>query len=107
MLGNLRQEPLEEIFHRAETNSVLHAIRVWGPRRLIAMIEEAGLGQYLPEAYIQGSVCNACYSLMSREEIVQFLDHLAQDFEFRRRVAYARVYYLRETRMVERLGLSG
>jgi|Deesub1362A_J573_1020465.scaffolds.fasta_scaffold00699_19 MoaA/NifB/PqqE/SkfB family radical SAM enzyme len=101
MLGNLREKSLEEIFDRAELNSILHAIRIWGPKKLISIIEEGNLGQHLPEKYIRNSVCNACYSLMSNDVIVHFLDKLAADLEFRRRVAYARVYYLNETRMVE------
>lgn len=107
LLGNLREEPLTEIFDRAQTNPILHAIRVWGPRKLIAMIQEAGLGHYLPDAYIKGSVCNACYSLMSNRRIVAFFDQLTVDPEFRRKVAYARVYYLQENEMAEQLGLGG
>lgn len=107
LLGNLRENSLQEIFDRAETNPILHAIRVWGPKKLISMIEEAGLGQYLPEAYIKDSVCNACYTLMSHGKIVEFLAQLAEDFEFVRRVAYARAYYLHESNMVEYLGISG
>ena len=101
LLGNLRENSLEEILDVAELNPVLHAIRIWGPKKLISMIQEGGLGKHLPERYIKNSVCNACYSLMSNKAIVQFLEELAEDFEFRRRVAYARVYYLSETRMVE------
>ncbi len=101
VLGNLRENTLEEILDRAELNPILHAIRVWGPRKLISMIREAGLGQYLPERYIKDSVCNACYHLMSSDKIIEFLAKLAGDNEFRQKVAYARMYYLHETRMVE------
>ena len=97
----MRENSLEEILDAAELNPVLHAIRIWGPRKLISMIQEGGLGKHLPDRFIKNSVCNACYSLMSNKAIVQFLEELAEDFEFRRRVAYARVYYLSETRMVE------
>ena len=71
------------------------------------MKSEAGLSQYLPEIYIKDSVCHACYDLMSNNHIVEFFAELADDFEFRRKVAYARVYYLKETRMVELMGLNG
>lgn len=106
-LGNLRHETLAHILDRAETNAVLHAIRVWGPQYLISLAREAGLGGHLPERYIEGSICNACYSLMATPEIVSFLEDLAQDAAFRRKIAYARVYYLGETEMVSALGLQG
>ncbi len=101
VLGNLRENTLQEILEKAELNPILHAIRVWGPRKLISIIKEAGLSQYLPEKYIKGSVCNACYHLMSSSKIVEFLAQLAKDSEFKQKVAYARMYYLHETRMVE------
>jgi organic radical activating enzyme len=107
VLGNLRESPLYEILDRAETNAILHAVRVWGPQYLIARVQEAGLGNRLPTAYIRGSICNACYSLMADAEIVAYLDQLAKDPTFLRTIAYARVYYLHETRMVELLGLRG
>jgi len=106
VLGSLRESSLEEIFDRAETNAILHAIRIWGPKKLIAMIEEAGLGRNLPEKYIRNSVCNACYSLMENEEIVQFLEVLANDSNLIEKVAYARLYYLNEKRMLELAGVA-
>lgn len=101
VLGNLRKSSLEEILDNAELNPILHAIRVWGPKKLISMIKEADLAQYLPERYIKDSVCNACYHLMSSEKIVDFLFRIAQDAEFKQKVAYARMYYLNETKMHE------
>lgn len=101
ILGNLRKNSLQEILDNAELNPILHAIRVWGPKKLISMVKEAGLDRYLPEKYIKDSACNACYSLMSNSKIVEFLNQLSMDAEFRRKVAYARIYYLKETRMAE------
>jgi MoaA/NifB/PqqE/SkfB family radical SAM enzyme len=105
MLGNLRNESLQSILDRAQVNPILHAIRLWGPRKLIAMAEEAGLGQYLPQTYIEGSVCHACYGLMASEKLVEFLNKLALDFEFQRKVAYARLYYLEELEMLELMNI--
>jgi MoaA/NifB/PqqE/SkfB family radical SAM enzyme len=106
ILGNLRNNSLEEILDKAELNSILHAIRIWGPKKLISLIQENGLQEHLPERYIRNSVCNACYSLMSNDVIVRFLKELSRDFEFRRKIGYARVYYLNETRMVELLEIQ-
>ncbi len=100
LLGNLRDSPLETILDGAERNSILHAIRVWGPRKLIALASEAGLGQYLPKEYVEGSMCQACYSLMASRRIRRFLHTLSQDGRFVEKVAYARAYYLKETQMV-------
>jgi hypothetical protein len=38
---------------------------------------------------------------MSSGKIVAFLLQLAEDYEFRQKVAYARVYYLKEPQMAE------
>lgn len=104
VLGNLREEPLEVILDRAETNPILHAIRLWGPKRLIEMYQAAG-GDGLPKAYIKGSVCHACYELMARPHVVQFLTDLRDDAAFRRVVAYGRLYYMKEAEMVRALKL--
>jgi MoaA/NifB/PqqE/SkfB family radical SAM enzyme len=101
VLGNMREESLLEILDRAESNAILHAIRVWGPRKLISILEEAGLSQFLPDKYIEDSICMCCYSLLSNSQNVNFLNKLSEDFEFKRKVAYARVYYLNETEMAK------
>ena len=101
LLGNLRLDSLEEILDESETNPIYHAIRIWGPKKLITLAQEAGLTKYLPKEYINNSICHACYSLMSNKKINLFLQSLAHDPEFRRKVAYARLYYLRENRMYE------
>jgi hypothetical protein len=104
-LGNLREETLRDILDRAQTNTILHALRAWGPRKLLPMIQEAGLDHRLPRWYIKDSVCDACYKPMADEQIVAYLNALAEDPGFRRTVAYARAYYLHEPEMVTALGL--
>ena len=54
-----------------------------------------------PDTFIKDSVCNACYQLMSTPQIVEFLSQLAKDAAFCQKVAYARLYYLKETKMLE------
>ena len=105
-LGDLRRESLEQIFERAEMNTILHAIRLWGPSGLIGMARDAGLRPYLPRQYVEGSICHACYDLMREPHLVECFARLAENEEFARKVAYARVFYLKETYMAERLGLA-
>lgn len=100
VLGNLRDRSFEDILDHAETNSILHAIRIWGPHELISLIKGAGLNKHLPEAYIDGSICYACYMLFSNQEVINFLNQLSRDPEFKRKVAYARAFYLNETQMI-------
>jgi hypothetical protein len=71
------------------------------------MAIEAGLSDCLPTRYIRNSMCNACYNLMSNAVIVDFLKELSRDLDFAQRVAYARIFYLGETRMAELIGLKG
>jgi organic radical activating enzyme len=99
-LGNLRDSTLETILDAAECNSILHAIRVWGPKKLIGLASAAGLSRHLPGRYVEGGMCHACYSLMASPQITEFLRVLSQDVEFVEKVAYARAYYLKETQMV-------
>lgn len=100
-LGNLRKHSLSEILDKAETNLILHAIRVWGPKKLISLIKEHGQNALLPKEYIAESICDACYKLMSNEKIVDLLNTLSKDERFKQKVAYARIYYLNETKMAE------
>ena len=106
LLGNLREDDLEGIMNKAECNCILHAIRIWGPKKLIAMVSEAGLGRHLPEKYVEGSMCQACYSLMRNEHITDFLFRLMDDEAFVERVAYGRAFYLKEAHMAKELGLA-
>ncbi len=103
LLGNLHEMSLEEILDKSEINTIYHAIRIWGPKKLISMANDAGLAKHLSSKYIKDSVCHACYSLMANKEIRRFLQSLSHEPEFRRKVAYARLYYLREKQMFELL----
>ena len=96
VLGNLREEPLAAILDRAESNSVLHAIRVWGPRKLVEKLRESPIAQELPRAYIRGSACDVCYKLFSNPAIAAYLERLNDDPGFKRYTAYGRVYYLND-----------
>jgi MoaA/NifB/PqqE/SkfB family radical SAM enzyme len=100
-LGNLREHTVAEIFDRAETNTVLHALRLWGPARLHALLVEAGLGDRLPTAFVSDSACQACHIMLSDPAVREWLHQLEQDPEFRRKVAYGRLYHLEETGMLD------
>lgn len=101
LLGNLRDSSLDEILDRSETNVLLHALRLWGPHRLISLVKEAGLGKHLPLEYVADSVCSACYEMFSEPVVREWLSHLEEDVELRRKVAYGRLYYLKEPGMLE------
>lgn len=103
VLGNARETPLEQIFEQAEVNPVLHALRVWGPAKLVEMARVAGVQAELPGEFVEGNVCDACYRIFSRPALATFLKKLVSDAEFARVTAYARVYYLKEEEMAERL----
>lgn len=106
LLGNLYEVSLSDILTQAELNSILHAIRVWGPYKLIDMIKDAGLGDCLPKKYVAGSICCTCYDLLRQQKLKAFFRHLKQDKEFLATVAYGRVYYLQEKCMAEMLSCS-
>ncbi len=105
LLGDLRRESMGEILERAQANTILHMIRVWGPHKLVTLIRDAGLDSYLPERYIANTICQTCYHLLSTPPPVNFLTELAQDSAWQRTTAYGRAYYLEEPEMMEQLGL--
>jgi len=96
LLGNLREEPLDRILDAAEMNLVLHVLRVWGPERLLRLLEERGFGGSLPQRFVKNSICNLCYSIMSDSTLVAALADLDRDPELVQKTAYARQYYLDE-----------
>lgn len=101
VLGNLHQESLPEILDRAESNPILHAIRVWGPYKIVSLLQEQGLGYLIPKLYIADSTCDVCYKLFTDSKVLDFLRAFSEDEEFKKKIAYARMYYLNENRMAE------
>jgi len=100
-LGNLHQEPLSEILDRAELNPILHTIRAWGPHKLVSLLRQNGLEAALPREFICDCICDVCYKLLSDERIADALENIIKDEQTRQTIAYARIYYLSETRMAE------
>ena len=100
-LGNLREHSVAEVFDRSESNAILHALRLWGPARFISWMREAGMEDHLPTVFVSGSNCQACHTILSVSAVREWLHQLEQDAEFRRKVAYGRLYHLVETGMLE------
>ncbi|MCC7174851.1 MAG: SPASM domain-containing protein [Bryobacterales bacterium] len=107
LLGNLREESLARILDAAETNAVLHIIRVWGPSKLLEMIQASGYAGRLPARFVDGSICHLCYSILSDAGLREAAAELARDRQLLERTAYGRQYYLNETSMLEAIGPGG
>ncbi len=105
-LGNLREEPLDAILDRAETNAILHTIRVWGPHKLASLLAEYGHSSVLPRQYIRDCACDGCCKLLSDASIVALLEEIFEKREVQELVAYGRFFYLGESVMAERLHLQ-
>ena len=82
---------------------LLHLLRVWGPSKLMALLGERGLGGRLPTRFIRHSICNLCFTLFSDPALCTAITQLCHDTELVEETAYARLYYLSETQMVERV----
>ncbi len=106
LLGNAKTTPLAEMLDAAEIDPVLHILRLWGPARLLTLLEERGHGPLLPKLFVRNSMCNLCHSLMSDLRLCAALSELANDQALVEKIAYGRMYYLHETRMLEKLGLQ-
>jgi organic radical activating enzyme len=106
-LGNIREETLAQLLDRAETDVALHILRLWGPGRLIQLLAEAGFKNRLPRHYVKHGYCDLCYAVASDRELREGLNKLCEDNEIVQKTAYARLYYLDEVAMLDRLNERG
>lgn len=106
ILGDLKKNTLSEILDKAELDTALHAIRLWGPQRLFTMLKERYGELMLPAEFIAECNCDVCYRLFKNEKIVKSLQEIQNDEKFRQEVAYGRVFYLNETTMLEAMNLT-
>lgn len=102
VLGNLREASLEEILNRAQLNPILHTIRIWGPHRLLQLLERKA-GSKLLNQFLENNVCDICYRIFSNQKITHLIESLAGDRDFMQMIAYARSFYLKENEMLELL----
>lgn len=105
VLGDLRQESLETILDRSESNPYVHAMRLWGPYGLFVILKEHGFGNLLPREYIKDSPCDACLKLFTDRRLIKALDDIMCDDEMLKLIACGRAAYLDEPAMAQRLGL--
>ena len=103
VLGNLREASLEDILNRAQLNPILHTIRIWGPHRLLQLLERKA-GSILLNQFLENNVCDICYQIFSNQKITHLIESLAGDRDFMQMIAYARAFYLKENEMLELLG---
>jgi pyruvate-formate lyase-activating enzyme len=99
-LGNLHQECLNDILYRSELNHVLHTIRVWGPYKLVSLLQQ-NKSIELPEEYICNCPCDVCYKVFSHPGAYEALMTIFGDQRLQHSVAYARLHYLNESALVE------
>lgn len=104
-LGNLKKNSLDEILNQAEKNTILHAIRTFGPSSLVEQLKEKGYGELLPDSFQTDSICDICNQLFTSRKICFALEEVASDEFFSKKVAYGRYYYLQEPQMLEALQL--
>jgi MoaA/NifB/PqqE/SkfB family radical SAM enzyme len=100
-LGSLHRESLSDILDRAELNPILHIIRAWGPYRLVSLLKENRLDEFLPQKYIHNCICDVCYKLLSNQQVLNALMKILKEEQILKNIAYARLYYFRETTMAE------
>jgi organic radical activating enzyme len=105
LLGDLRQESLETILDRSESNPYVHAMRLWGPYGLSSILREHGFGNLLPKEYIKDCPCDACFKIFTNRQLVKALDAIMCNDEMLKLIAYGRAVYLDEPAMAQCLGL--
>lgn len=100
ILGNLRKNTLDEILEASEENLVLHALRLWGPGKLCAVLSKRGRKDLVPKRFMGNNVCDACYSLLENVEVVKEMEDLE---ELREDIALGRAFHIGEVGMLEKL----
>ena len=100
ILGNLRRDTLEEILEASEENLVLHALRLWGPRKLCSVLAKRGRKDIVPKKFMENNVCDACYNLFENVEVVKEMEDLE---ELREEIALGRAFHIGEVGMLEKL----
>jgi organic radical activating enzyme len=105
-LGNLQKETLAEVLDRAEANPILHAIRIWGPHKLVSILAQNGYSDQLPNSYLSRCICDICYKLFSDGDLLDGLNTVMGEPKMLELLAYARVFYMNETRMATQLHLD-
>ena len=106
VLGDLKESSLAEILDRSESNTILHMIRVWGPHKVLELLQERYPDVALPREFIANCNCDVCYRLFKNENVVELLKEIHnKDTDLREEIAYGRQFYLNETRMLETLAL--
>lgn len=106
-LGNLRRESLSSILERAETNPLLHLIRVWGPHRMVSLLQSRGHGDLLPKEYLCGSSCDICSRLLCDKRLAEILTQILNEPENRNVIAYAQRQRLSNTETLHRYRVDG
>jgi organic radical activating enzyme len=105
VLGDLREDSLETILDRSESNPYVHALRLWGPFGFAKILREQGFGDLLPRKYIKDCQCDACFKLFTDQRIVKALDAIMWNKEMLKLIACGRAVYFGETVMAQRMNL--
>jgi hypothetical protein len=106
LYGNLHTTPLEKVLDTAEMNVALHFLRIWGPAKFVEMLKARGLQDHLQGPYLKKGYCLLCHKLLSDELLRDEVNTFVQDPVIIDKVAFARVYYLNEAEMAQRLRLA-
>lgn len=101
-MGNLQENDVETIFNKAQSNYILHAIRVFGPIALVDLLKSNGFENVLPKEYMDEVCCDVCFNLFSNQNTCRLLEDFSKsDKLFRLKTAYGRYYYLNESEMID------
>ncbi|MGY6528822.1 MAG: radical SAM protein [Cyanobacterium sp.] len=90
-LGNLKEEDLTTILTRAEDNLLVHALRLWGPKKL-AMIVMGELGfNVFNDSYETHNICHICRAVVTNEEVVEALQNYLHKPEIKEQIILGRL----------------
>lgn len=99
LLGDANLRSLAEILSGADQNVFLHMLRLWGPAAVIRKMQESGMHNSELEELAGGSDCDLCYLLAKNDWLLEQLNEILSESELKKKVAYARQFYLGEDSM--------
>ena len=103
-LGDIGKDSVEKIFERADTNPIIHIIRLWGPGELVRILEEQAKRENIsippPTLEETREICSLCRYVLDSDVKLKLLNSAIREQNLTHAIAAARLLNFAETSMI-------
>jgi pyruvate-formate lyase-activating enzyme len=99
-LGNIRHRSLAQIVSDADRSAFIHALRLWGPRGLLDLVEDQDGLSGMRKRYAVHDVCALCFDLCAKPALVDAVLARLDTPELQREIALGRALRYGERSML-------